>query len=324
MTTKRERYLGTLVGVLCGDALGAPYETWDTKRVQEDLTRRGGLTAFDYPDPWERSGVFPKGRPTDDSDHTAALAMSIVACGGVNQEDIFTRLRAVTFGHHSPLWDGKAVGAGKTTRNMLRPASWQESQVLGSVGAFPSNGSLMRAAPLALYFGYENVVCSRTVQKASEVTHRHPIANDCCFAYCRILGALLEGKEPWESFELARTGPYGGEVAAVLTLPKIEPRDPEVWPGRGAAVLTLQVACWALVRARSFCEGLTDVIGIGGDTDTYGAVAGGLLGARFGIAGIPSEWRDVLLGRHVMEALAERLFESAHPEKGDPICSIQH
>ena len=91
-----------------------------------------------------------------------------------------------------------------------------------------------------------------------------------------------------------------------------KPRDPEEWPGRGAALLTLHVGLWALTHAANFREGLTMVAEIGGDTDTYGAVAGGLLGARFGIEGIPSEWREVLMGHDVMVSLADQLYDLAH------------
>ncbi|HEY4486934.1 MAG TPA: ADP-ribosylglycohydrolase family protein [Candidatus Paceibacterota bacterium] len=308
-TTKQDRYRGVLVGVLAGDALGAPYETWDAKKVEEDFTRRGGLTTFEYPDPWEQDGTFPKGRPTDDSDHTAALAQSLVAQNGLNEEDLFYRLRTVVFDHKSPLWEGKAVGAGKTTRNALRPLTWEESSALSTDGAFPSNGSLMRSAPLALFLGAHISEQSEIIRRASSVTHRHPIAGDCCVAYVTILGALLEGKELTEGIEKAKTLVHEKEVLGILRNFETQPRDPEVWPGRGAAVLTLHVALWAFVNARDFREGIAKTVAFGGDTDTYGAVAGGLLGAYFGIEGIPSEWREVLLGREIMESLADSLYE---------------
>ena len=106
--SKRNRYRGTLAGVLCGDALGAPYETWNCLAISEDMRERGGLVPFDYPNPWADQfpnmvgrGIMPAGRPTDDSDHTAALAESLFACNGLNEADLYRR--QVRSGRHAVL-----------------------------------------------------------------------------------------------------------------------------------------------------------------------------------------------------------------------------
>lgn len=309
MITKLDRYRGALVGVLAGDALLAPYETWSADRVKEDLEKRGGLVPFDYPNPWSKStppSIFPMGRPTDDSDQTAALAESLIACRDLNEEDLFNRLRDVTFGHKSPLWEGKALGAGKTTRDALRPTTYAESKGRSRDGAFPSNGSLMRSVPLALYFGLIERMDHDVVARMSEVTHFHPLAAECCGLY---VSALLDILNEEELFELVS---MNGELDHILTFPEEQPRDPEKWPGRGAAVLTLHVALWAFFTATDFRDGLTKVALIGGDTDTYGAVAGGLLGAKFGIQGIPTEWRNVLKGHDTMIKYADALYAMSH------------
>jgi ADP-ribosyl-[dinitrogen reductase] hydrolase len=63
-----------------------------------------------------------------------------------------------------------------------------------------------------------------------------------------------------------------------------------VWPTLGQAV-------WALRRGRTFAEVLRLVIDLGGDTDTVAAVAGGLAGAVYGVAGIPMRWTSAVHGR---------------------------
>lgn len=311
MITKRDRYRGALVGVLAGDALLAPYETWKAERVRKDLESRGGLVPFEYEDPWHPGNMFSAGRPTDDSDQTAALAESLIARDSLNEEDLFNRLRRVTFDHVSPLWEGKAVGAGTTTRNALRPKTYAESQARPREGAFPSNGSLMRSAPLALFFGSMGNIDIPLIERMSAVTHFHPIAHDCCAAYVGTLAALLEDEEGlW--WAVAKRCARSENVHTILHTLVEYPRDPEVWPGRGAAELTLHVALWAFNVATDFRDGLTKVAMIGGDTDTYGAVAGGLLGAHYGIGGIPPEWREALIGGDKMEYLADQLYEMAH------------
>jgi ADP-ribosyl-[dinitrogen reductase] hydrolase len=309
MISKIERYRGALVGVLAGDALLAPYETWSAAKVAEDLEKRGGLVPFEYTDPWSKDGRFPPGRPTDDSDQTAALAESLIAHKKLDEEDLFNRLRRIVFEKKSPLWDQPAYGAGGTTRKMLRPLTWAESRAIPTDGDFPSNGSLMRAAPLGLYFGSFDRFDSTLVERMSSVTHRHELALDCCCAYVATLANLLEAHDP----EYSIRSHVGFSLADGVSMnAESVPRDPEEWPGRGAAALTLHIAYWSLLTTRDFREGLTKIAALGGDTDTYGAVAGGLLGAYYGIEGIPQEWRDALIGRERMESWADRLFEIAH------------
>ena len=78
MITRLNRYAGALVGVGVGDSLLAPYEKGEPEAIAKDLKIRGGLVFFDYEDPWGRTGHFPAGRPTDDSELTAALAVSLL------------------------------------------------------------------------------------------------------------------------------------------------------------------------------------------------------------------------------------------------------
>lgn len=310
----QDRFRGLTVGVLAGDALGAPYETWKAADAVADLLKRGGLTGFDYPNPWygktESVKTFPMGRPTDDSDHTAALAQSLLACNGLNEEDLYRRLRHIVVDGVSPLWEGKALGAGRTTREILKPETYEESRLLPKDRVIPSNGSLMRSSPMALYFVATRPsrgILPEMVMSMSEVTHLHPLAGQCCVVYVSILCNLLFGWSPKDAIERARylDIPWDDELVEIIDNPLAMPRDPEVWPGRGAAVLTLHVALWALLTTTNFREGITKAVSVGGDTDTYAAVAGALLGAYYGEQGIPHEWRDILIGRKVMEHLAD-------------------
>ncbi len=312
---KRDSYRGALVGVLAGDALLAPYETWSALRVQVDLAERGGLVPFDYPNPWSRTtppAILPMGRPTDDADQTAALAESLVACRGLVQVDLFNRLRNVTFGHVSPLWSGKAMGAGKTTLDALRPTTFAESQKRDVSGAFPSNGALMRTAPLALFFGsYENFD-PVIVSSAAHVTHAHWFAKTTCVYYVGVLIGFLNGHDLRSAKEKSCAFLSHTELTMLHLETSTAPFDPGKWPGRGAAALTLNIALHTLEHAKDFEEGLTKVAMIGGDTDTYGAVAGGWLGAKFGLDGIPANWQAVLKGRDKMIDLADALYDIAH------------
>jgi ADP-ribosylglycohydrolase len=148
------------------------------------------------------------------------------------------------------------------------------------------------------------------VERATRITHAHPEAIELTHAYVCILAGLVEGLSVSESLEYARGLPwFSEELRRTLAEPTKEPRDPETWPGRGAGLLTLQVALWALTTTENFTDGIYQSIIIGGDTDTYAAVAGSFLGARYGEDSILSAWKEKLLGDEVMLDIADRLYK---------------
>ena len=53
------------------------------------------------------------------------------------------------------------------------------------------------------------------------------------------------------------------------------------------------------------------VLNAGRDTDTNGAVAGAVLGARFGVSAIPERWIERLPNPWELESLADRLLEAS-------------
>ena len=54
-----------------------------------------------------------------------------------------------------------------------------------------------------------------------------------------------------------------------------------------------------------------DIIAEGGDTDTNGAVAGALMGARMGYRALPETWVTGLMNKELLEERIERLIR--HP-----------
>lgn len=308
--TQNDGFRGAFVGTLAGDALGAPYEMMKDIEVIADYEKRGGLVPFDYQNPFKKESpkLSPMGRPTDDSELTAALAQSLIANNGLNEEDLFNRLRSVVIDHQSVLTAGKTYAGGATLRKMLTPATYAESRALSSEGAYPSNGSLMRSAPMGLYFAAKHlgIVDPDMVRRMSAVTHRNSFAGDCCVAYTIVLASILTGDNPMDAITEARWEiGWDDEIANILENPSAPLGDPSDWQFSGSALLSLRIALWALVTSSSFREGITKVVALGGDTDTNAAITGGLLGAYYGEQGIPSEWREILIGRKVMEHLAD-------------------
>ena len=77
----------------------------------------------------------------------------------------------------------------------------------------------------------------------------------------------------------------------------------------GFVYKTLAAGVWALTNTGSFADGIEALVRRGGDADTNAAVAGALMGARFGLAGIPVEWLDALCHGEWLRELGTRLAD---------------
>ena len=311
-----------LVGGLIGDALGAPYETWDAEKIAADIEARGGLTFFDYENPWKHElgpKILPAGRPTDDSDQTADLAWSLIECNGLDTTHLREALCDSVVRHQSRLWAGMALGAGGTTKKALSddPAKVAEA-MQNPIG---TNGSLMRCTPLALILGQKDFVrfnqegrvyidddAKYHVAEMSAVTHANQNSIDACWIYTKVFGHIIKGIDlQWDAIDSFET-PLEQRIIERLRQ-NDQPIDPGKWPGRGEVEFSLYAALWCFKNSTSFADGIEKAVRIGGDTDTYAAIAGGLLGAHYGYDAIPEDWRNAILGHDVMVGYAEKLYE---------------
>jgi ADP-ribosyl-[dinitrogen reductase] hydrolase len=324
--TMFDRYLGAMVGTLCGDAMGAPVEWWDPEKVAAYFDKVGGYRFHDYYNPWSAKlkkplKIIHAGQPTDDSELTAALATSLVERRGLESDDLYERLRSFIHGRKSILTD-KAFGSGGTLRAALSYETYAESEARflnGDIPTPPTNGSLMRCVPIPLR--YRSVSFGELIDRARQqswVTHQNPESVAACMLYTLWVALVLSGMSIAEAWRFAtnllplieKDGLDSFE--SVLA---IEPTKPEykteIEGKEGHPALSLRVAVWAAVHAKDYRSGIINAISVGGDTDTYAAIAGGVLGAHFGIDGIPQEWRESVQGYEIMQSLGARLYELA-------------
>lgn len=323
------QYRGALVGTLAGDAMGAPVEWWTPPQVAEYFGKLGGLTLHDYLDPWAiQQGRKPRtvlaGQPTDDSELAAALATSLVEYKGLDERDLYQRLRDFIHGNtpagRRSILTEKAYGSGGTLRSALEPSTYEascEKFARGEVSMLPSNGSLMRSIGVPLLCaGGRFATLLDVAARQSRVTHRNEDSVAACKAFSLYVAYVLGGFSPKHAWDrVSRINAADPALRAVLQMPIARPEyETEMVGKEGGAVLSLKVAVWATTTATDFRDGLERAISVGGDTDTYGAIAGGILGACFGYESIPAEWRLNLQGRALMESLADSLYCIAHPE----------
>jgi ADP-ribosylglycohydrolase len=304
---KIDRYRGCLLGLAAGDALGTTLE----------FQPPGTFTAID-----EIVGGGPfdlkPGEWTDDTSLALCLAESLIECRGFDPADQMQRyVRWYRHGHLSSV--GRCFDIGGTTRAALHRfekygAPYAGSTSTGSAG----NGSIMRLAPVPLFFKDRPEEAIARAADSSRTTHGAREAVDAC----RYLAALLVGAvrgATKDELLAPRYTPAAGLWEREPLAPRIDEvaagsfrrRDPPAIRGTGYVVQSLEAALWAFDRTESFREGALRAINLGDDADTTGAVYGQLAGAYYGASAIPAAWRERLALLDGIEDFAESLCRLA-------------
>lgn len=259
-------------------------------------------------------GVEP-GQWTDDTSMALCLAESLIERRVFDPTDQLERyVRWYREGHLSS--KGYCFGIGMTTREALHRFEETREPYSGTTDPMKAgNGSIMRLAPVPLFFAQRPGEAIERSADSSRTTHGAKNAVDAC----RYFGALLvgavngAGKEEllselycpvpgyWEGRPLA------SEVAEVAA-GSFKHREPPEIRGSGYVVRSLEAALWTFHNSDSFEEGCLLAVNLGDDTDTTGAVYGQLAGAFYGEREIPVPWRSRLARRPLIESYAERLY----------------
>jgi ADP-ribosylglycohydrolase len=221
------------------------------------------------------------------------LAESLIECKGFNPTDQLERyLRWYRDGYMSCL--RTCFDVGSTTSKALRFEKTGEPYCGSTDPWSAGNGSLMRLAPVPLFYGCKPEEAIERSGESSRTTHAAPAAVD---AYC-YLGALVVGtingakKEDLLSKTFCPVPGYWSHKPLIFEITEIalgsfKRRNPPQIRGSGHGVESLEAALWAFYHSSSFTNGCLMAVNLGDDDDTSGAVYGQLAGAFDGENGIP-------------------------------------
>ncbi len=314
-----------IFGVVVGDALGVPVE----------FTSRTELQADPVTDMREYgTHNQPKGTWSDDSSMMLATLDSIIKNGGLRYEDIMEKFRNWRLnGDFTP--HGRVFDIGITCSSAIskyRPGT--DPLSCGGCGERDNgNGSLMRIMPVSLYscldadFWHDTMLedAVENSHNASRLTHGHPRSQIGCMIHTAICHELayrdnitvLEAVQhavdatldfyakaseiyPWfnEAFSNEIKADTYGRLRNLTSFKELP--DSEI-KSSGYVVHTLEAAVWCLLNSGSFADCVLKAVNLGNDTDTVGAVAGGLAGLAYGYESIPKEWIDVIVSKEWIE-----------------------
>ena len=300
-----------LLGTAIGDALGVPVE-------------------FEYRQVLEKNPVVgmreygthnqPKGTWSDDS--SLALCLAETLCNGYNLNDIADKfIRWYYDGYCTPY--GRVFDVGITT---ARAISNLQSGIKPNLAGMDrerdnGNGSLMRILPLVPYIlNMEEEDRFRIIGEVSSLTHRHPRSILACIALCEFAIQYID----LQAVERA----YQAMQQTILQLLKKEMFIEEDIPferliglsyeefkaielkdirSTGYVIDTLEASLWCVFNTTNYKDAVLKAVNLGDDTDTVGAITGGLAGIIYGYDTIPSEWLEVLVRKDGIIELADRL-----------------
>ena len=301
-----------LLGVAVGDALGVPVEftTRDQRKLLPVKEMKGNGTHYQVKGTW-----------SDDSSLTFCLAEGLCnpAFDLSQVADNFVRWRRENY------WTarGSVFDIGNTTKRALQ--NIQNGEDLDHCGLdnekSNGNGALMRILPLVFYT-WNMPIEDRFIwtKRVASLTHGHGISVLCCFYYLEFSRQLIEGKSKVDIYnDLQRDIPsFFRDKSAInidltvlnrILMDDISSIDEKNIYSGGYVVHTLEASIWCLLTTDNLANSVLKAVNLGWDTDTTGAVTGGLAGLLYGEVSIPSPWLTDLAQLDRIIDLAERMAQ---------------
>jgi ADP-ribosyl-[dinitrogen reductase] hydrolase len=298
-----ERLQGALVGLAVGDALGTTLEFRSPGTFQPIRDMIGGGPFHLVPGQW-----------TDDTSMAMCLAESLLERRGFDAVDQMRRyVRWMDEGYWSST--GRCFDVGTVVHRAVRAFRRTGEGFCGLVEENAAgNGSLMRLAPVVLFFEDDGELAIRMAADSSRVTHATPMAVDACRYFAALLIGALRG-ELKATLLAPRFTPIPGLWDREPLHPAIDDvaggsflrsRPPDI-KGSGFVVKSLEAALWAFATTETFADGALAAVNLGDDADTTGAVYGQIAGAYYGVEGIPGAWRERITRGNEIREIAGRL-----------------
>ena len=234
---------------------------------------------------------------------------------------------------------GECFDIGMTVRRALRHYEDAGNPFSGSEDPQSAgNGSLMRLAPVPLFFARDQREAIRLSGESSRTTHAAAACIDACRYFDGLIaGAVLDAskRELLSDRYSAADGrwPPGSLCAEIdgIARGSFREKEPPAIVGSGHVVRSLEAALWAFDKADNFREGylpaanldddadttaaiygqIADAHNLGDDADTTAAIYGQIADAHYGINGIPESWRIRIVQVELITRPAEGLLHRA-------------
>ena len=304
-TTQRDRAAGVLLGQACGDALGVPYEFGRPPMKHDPVMKGGGLGPY-APGEWSddtQMAICIARLAATGADLTGEAALDEIAKAFVDwrrhgASDIGNQTAAV-LGVGEADARNRARGSGENVDGPGYP--WADS-LLKAAKDFTAthsrsagNGALMRSGIVGLTRLRDREATARAASAVASLTHADPLVTDSCVLHAEAVRmAVIEGRlDLCAGLDLI---PAQRRSQWTAWVDSAERADPASIDGNGSTFGALRAAWAAITSTDDGSPGharraLIAAVRAGHDTDTVAAITGALVGARYGVSGLPATWR---------------------------------
>jgi len=301
-----DRFVGCLLGLAVGDALGACFEG----RTPEHIAHRYRSVDHLIHSPPEGELWY-----TDDTQMAIGVAETLVACKCIDEAEIRRR-----FADNYVPQRGYGQGARRVLEAMIEGKDHQHVAATQFPGGSFGNGAAMRVAPVGLMFRHDHECLWKQAQLSALPTHVHPLGIEgaqvlaLAVAIASTIRSLDRDEFCAVLVDACTSIEYSGPQRRV---PHIKnPKDLALF-GNGIEATSSVVTAIAsfTLTPDSYEHTIGNAVLLGGDTDTIAAMAGAISEAFLGRDAIPVHLLRKLenrrQGRSYIEDLAIQLF-AAH------------
>ncbi|CAG7919858.1 unnamed protein product [Penicillium olsonii] len=305
----KSRAQGAIWGVCVADALGGPVQFKDPGTFEP-------ITSLTYVAPFEQ----PAGSYSDDGSMTLALATSFSKSNMQYNHELSIQhyVQWMTEGRFSTTnypWDmGRATRTAlKIWRNFgLRDLRFGQASIDAQLDREESsgNGSLMRIVPIGVCYWRDVEMAKKCAREQSRVTHPALPCVEACEAYTELVAGVMNGKTKEQLFKTVSAFSFTHpalrrRILRYRSIDDWRAMNPADMTSSGWVVDTLECALWGFFKYDSWKEGALAVVNLGGDSDTAGAIYGGLAGCFYGLSSIPNEWVNGMQKQGFIRGVAE-------------------
>lgn len=285
-----------MFGLAVGDAIGTTVEFKERGTFEPLTDMIGGGPFYLEPGEW-----------TDDTSQALCLAQSLIDCRGFDAKDQLDKY-VQWYKHGYMSSNGTCFDIGDQTRKVLDEyiktgdetnSAFVLSARLKNGQLSSGNGSLMRIAPIALYYLSDTKLALKYAAQSSLTTHASAECIECCVIFTELLLLALSRFDKKYIVEYPRLKLIGAD--------KIDANINSV-QSSGYVKHSIAAAVWCFNQTDNFKDAVLLAANLGDDADTTAAITGQLAGAYYGYYGIPSVWLEKISNFQTISKIACKLY----------------
>ncbi|HEY9909465.1 MAG TPA: ADP-ribosylglycohydrolase family protein [Thermosynechococcaceae cyanobacterium] len=294
-TEELHRFRGCLLGLAVGDAVGTTVEFRSRGTFSPVTDMVGGGPFRLAPGQW-----------TDDTSMALALATSLLTIGGFDAADQMNRY-CDWYDRGSLSSTGTCFDIGNTVRQALERYKASQDPFSGSTAANTAgNGSLMRLAPVPMFYFPDRDRALHFAAESSRTTHGAVECVEACQLFAEMLLQALAGGDKSDVLFANEVETSAPAIQAIAQGAYRKKAIDEI-RGTGYVVESLEAALWCFWTTDTFEQAILTAANLGDDADTTAAICGQVAGAFYGETGIPDQWLQQLYWREQITAIADQL-----------------